>query len=298
MKDPLYTSTIIDPGTGRTLVGPGGTLPVSFGSAWFVDSTGGSNSYSGKGQSSAFATIQKAVDSAGPGDVIYIAPGSYDETVTVTAVTKANLTLIGLGGRGSVYIEPSAAGAEGLQVLADDVTLINVGVDGDDTASYALNVQAASRFRAYGCKFELGSGTGPAVLLDGTASDQTGDAIFEDCEFAWAGSGILADDSGYGYVTQVLIKNCRFHNLTTVGVGVAASGLWKNLELIDNFFDNAEDGTAPTDYILLSDNGNTGLIAGNFFATATNATGVLTIGTGLKWAPNGTEAGWSTARPA
>lgn len=66
----------------------------------------------------------------------------------------------------------------------------------------------------------------------------------------------------------------------------------------NSIFDQLEDGTEPTDFILLADNGNTGIIAGNQFAIATNATAKLTIGTGIMWGPNGTEAGWSTARPA
>lgn len=250
-----------------------------------------------QGQVRIYTTIQSAVNAAvsGRGDTILVAAGGYNETVTIA---KTNLTIIGLGGRGAAYVEPSAAGAEAIQVTADDVTLINLGADGDDTSDYALNLNSVSRFRAKGCKFELGSGTGPAVLLNGTATDQTGDAIFEDCEFAWCGSGILADDSAYGYVTQVRIKDCRFHNFSAVGIGVATNGLFKNLEVIDCTFDQLEDGTEPTDFILLSDNGNTGIITGNRFAIATNDTAKLTIGTGLMWVANATEAGYSTARPA
>jgi hypothetical protein len=283
---------------GIPVTGPGSSslIPSLVTSeVFFVNSTSGSDGNSGTSIQRPFETVAKALTVAPAGSVIYLAPGEYDESVVVST---ANLTIVGMGGRGAAYIAPSAAGAEAMQVTADDVTLINVGVDGDDTASYGLNVNAASRFRAYGCKFELGGGTGPAVLLDGTADGQVGDAIIADCEFAWAGIGLQADDSGYGYVTQVLVQNCRFHNIATACVGVATSGLFKNLEVIDCFFDNAEDGTAPTDYILLSDNGNTGLFSGNRFATATNDTAVLTIGTGLLWSANATEAGWSTARPA
>jgi hypothetical protein len=228
-------------------------------------------------------------------DELLIAPGSYDETVTVS---KANVRLIGLGGRGAVFIEPSAAGAEGMQVTADDVTLINVGVDGDDTADYALNLNSVSRFRAEGCKIESGGGTGIICLINGTTGDQTADALFRDCEFAWGGKAVVGDDSTYGYPTQIFFDKCHFHNITTHMFGVNTGGLFKNLHVRDCFFGNLEDNTPPTDYILLSDNGNTGFFAGNFFATATNATGVLTIGSGIMWGPNGTEAGWSTARPA
>jgi hypothetical protein len=253
------------------------------------------------GQNRFFTTIQGAVDAAAnviqdQGNFIFVAEGFYDETVTVSA---DNLTIVGLGGRGATGIEVSAAGAEGMQVTGDDVTLINFGVSGDDTSTYALNVNAAARFRAYGCKFEGCESVGGAqVLINGTADDQTADLMLIDCELAWGSNGIIFDDSGFGYPTQIVVKDCWFHDLTTSHLGVAASGLVKDLVLSGCTHDNAEDGTAPTDYILLSDNGNTGVITRNSFATATNATGVLTIGTGLMWVVNATEAGWSTARPA
>lgn len=308
---PIYVPEI-------TLAGGFFSYPT-LGAALFVDGVDGNDLRSGLKSTEPLKTIQKAIDKAKSGDVIMIAPKGgtseddvvgYDETVSILPTggkdgKLSRLTLIGAGPRGSVFIEASAAGAEGMQVKANDVTLVNIGVAGNSTADYALNVNGTKpgsikfgkRFRAFGCKFELGDGTGPAVLLDGSADYQVGDALFYDCEFAWAGTGVKFDDSAYGFPTQIFVKKSHFHNIATAGLGVAAGGLVKNLLLEGCTFDNKEDGTAPTDYILLSDNGNTGLIVGNYFATATNAASVLTIGTGLKWGPNGTEAGWSTARP-
>ncbi len=250
-----------------------------------------------EGVSRIYSTIQAAHDAAVTerGDIIHLVPGSYDESIVIT---KNNLTIVGMGGRGSAYILPTAAGAEGVQVSSNDVTFMNIGVAGDDTGDYALNLHAAKRFRAVNCRFELASGAGSAILIDGVTATQTSDAIFLDCEIVKAAKGFTFDDSVAGYPTRIIIKGCYFSSITTNMLGIATGGLVKNLELIDCVFDNAEDGTAPTDYILLSDNTNTGIISGNRFATATNATGVLTIGTGLKWATNATEAGWSTARPA
>lgn len=239
-----------------------------------------------------YSTIQAAVNAASAGDTILIAPGGYDETVTIS---KANLTLVGAGARGSVFIEPETVGAEGMVVTADDVTLINIGVAGEDTSDYALLVGTAAispaRFRAYGCKFE-----GPdadVVILRGA-----GDALFEGCEFAWGGSGLLFDANDEGFCTQVFVRDCRFHNLTVVGVGLDTDGGVVNLQLSDSVFDNADDGTAPTDYIKVDRAGDSGLVTGCRFATATNASTVLTIADDVLWVSNATEAGWSTARPA
>lgn len=240
-----------------------------------------------------YATIQAAVDAAVAGDTILIAPGGYDETVTIAV---ANLRLVGAGARGSVFIEPETAGAEGMQVTADDVTLVNLGVAGDSAASYALNLNAAARFRAYACKFEGPDAT--VVLCDGTADAQVADALFEDCEFAWGGSGVVFDDSAHGFPTQVFLQRCRFHNLTVAGLGLAASGGVVNLHVLDCVFDNAEDGTAPTDYIKVDRAGDSGIVAGCRFATATNAATVLTIADDILWVGNYTEAGVTAARPA
>ena len=234
-----------------------------------------------------YRTITQAIAASVAGDVILIAPGSYDETVTVN---KAKLTLIGLGGRGSVFIEATTAGAEAMEVTVDDVTLVNVGCDGDDTSSYALKLTSAARFRAYGCKIE---GSDTALLLLSAA----GDAIFTDCEFAWGVNGVVCAAGGPDPSTQIVFKNCRFHNISTVHITDGAN-TFANLQLIDCVFDAAEDGTEPTDYLTIDTAGTSGIVTGCRFATATNATGVLTIAADVQWVANMTEAGVSTARPS
>lgn len=245
--------------------------------------------------SSPTGALQRAIDGAAPKTTIFIAPGDYNEAIVIPA-TATNLALVGMGGRGAEAVAPQAAGAEGMRVLADDVTLVNVGVAGASGADYALNVRAAARFRAHQCKFE--GPTGAVVLLDGTADDQVADALLDDCEFAWGGSGILFDNSAYGYPTQVRIRNSWFHNLTAVGVGLASGGGVTNLELRDCVFDNQEDGTAPTHYVKVDRAGDTGIVTGCRFAFATNEADKMAIAAGILWVANATEAGWTTARPS
>jgi len=241
-------------------------------------------------------TIAQALALMVPKDILFLGPQRHEEGNLVLPATLNNVTIIGAGNRGACFIEPSVAASEGLQVLADDVTLINVGVAGKSTADYALNIKGARRFRAYGCKIEGPDGT--ALLLNGSTVRNVSDLLFEDCEFCWCGSCIVFQESATGFGTQIQVLKSRFHNFVVTGLGVITTSLVKNLEFYNNQLEQLEDGTEPTDFILLSDNGNTGHIAGNQFAIATNATAKLTIGTGLMWGPNGTEAGWSTARPA
>lgn len=240
-------------------------------------------------------TLANALGMLIPKDVIVLGPQAYEEGNLVLPATATGVTIIGAGPRGSCFIEPSVAGDEGLQILADDVTLVNVGVADGGSGDYGLSVGSQTvspdRFRAYGCKFE---GSAIGARLHGA-----GDILLDDCEFAWANIGLELRPNDNGFVTQAFIQRSRFHNNATACLSQsAAAQVVNNLQLWNNIFDQLEDGTEPTDFILLADNANTGIIGGNIFAIATNASAKLTIGTGLMWGPNGTEAGWSTARPA
>lgn len=253
----------------------------------YVDATNGSNTFSGRSLDKAKATIGAAVTAAVAGDVIIVLPGSYDETVTI-ARGKSNIKIVGVGGRGAAYIEPSTEDADGMIVHADDVTLINIGVAAEDTTAgnYALTV-TGSRFRAHGCKFE--GGEIQALVGPGTAAQETagthgrgGDIIFEDCEFAWGTDGVTFQGTDYGAATQIVVKDCRFHNLTgdhindKSGSGATASILFRNVQLIRNVHDDAEGGTAPTMYVDLdTDNGNDGVLVGSYFPQAANGAKVL-----------------------
>src|SRR3990167_6469860 len=215
------------------------------------------------------STIAAAINIMLSGDVLILGPQAHAEGNLSIPATKTNLTFIGAGNRGACFIEPAAAGYEGLEVLADDFTLINVGVAGGSTSDYALKIgENVHRFRAYGCKFE-----GPD------------------------GSCILFGSALNNFPTQIFIRNCKFHNFTAVGVGLQALGGVGDLELTDSVFGKQEDGTAPTDFIKVDAN-STGIISGCRFATPTNDSALLTIDTNVMWGPNGTEAGWSSARPA
>jgi hypothetical protein len=238
------------------------------------------------------ATIQSVVDVAAAGDIIYIEPGEYDENLVIST---AGLTLVGMGARGQPWINPAAGG--GLQVTAEDTVIINLGVAGAAAADYALNLKAAHECRFYGCKVEGPDGV--AALLDGTDDDQCSNILFKDCEWIWCGVGVEFDNSLYGYPSQITFRDCLLGNITTAAMrdNPAAGGV-VDLTVTDCVFAAQEDGTEPTDYLLLDRVGNTGMFSGNRFAHATNEAAVLTIAAGIIWAANATEAGWSTGRPS
>lgn len=252
--------------------------------------------------------VQDAVTASegGQGDVVALLPGSYDEAVTVP-LAKWGLTIVGLGTGAS--IAPSATAAIGLTINAQNVSLINLGVAGGTTATYALRA-TGNGLKAIGCKFEgadtsgsaVGFGPGSVAAVTAGTAGHGGDAKFLGCEFAWSYNGLALVASDYGAATQVEVKGGLFHNLSNIEIigvpGAFGIGSARNLEVTDSVFDNMEDGTAPSDFVKVDDALDTGIFSGNRFALATNAAANLKIGAGVLWVANATEAGWSTARPS
>lgn len=264
------------------------TVGAYTGRAYYVDP---SVAVSGTGRpTSPMKTIQAAHDAASAGDTLVLAPGSYDEEVTLS---KNNILVIAPSGRGSAFVAPSGSNKTAVTVTGDDVTLINVGCEGDGTGG-GLHLQATTRFRAHGCKIEGGA---VACKLESLAASAVGDTIFEDCEFAWATDGVNFVVTGGGDpVTQTRFINCLFHNIVTAGIEAVTTHT-ADCWLVDCVFAAQEDGTEPTDYLLLNVASTTGLVTGCRFATATNAATTLNIAAGVFWMANATNAGWSTAVP-
>lgn len=288
----------------------GAGIPANICKYLFVDSTNGSDQNKGTSIGKPLGTIQKAVDIATRWTTIIVAPGQYDETVTISRTTAhSNLTIMGMGGRGAAYIEPSTEDAAGMVVHADDVTLVNLGVAAEDETSAAALTVTGTRFRAYGCKIEAGADQviiGPGTVAQEAAGTHGvgADFLFQDCEFAWGTDGIVLTCTDYGAVTQGRISKCHFHNLTAkhiteaVGSGGSASVAFRNIVIEDCTFDDLEDGTAPTNYIDLNgDNANTGVVTNCRFPTAINSTLNL-VSTAMHWVSNFHTGGVSTAQPS
>jgi hypothetical protein len=78
-----------------------GRVDPAIGSLWFVDSGAGSDNNSGTTQVAAFATIDKAINSAtaSNGDIIYVMAGHAETVSNATTIVPdvAGLTFVGLG---------------------------------------------------------------------------------------------------------------------------------------------------------------------------------------------------------
>lgn len=280
------------------------------GATWFVSGANGNDTTKGGvSRGTSFATIGKAIVSAGPGDTIVVSPGSYDEAVVIPR-GKGPLTIVGLGNKGDVGISPSAANAVALTNDADDVTLQNLDLNANGTGKAFVNT--GSRLRAYGCKFENDDGTGECAQMTiqtvaqraaGTKGNGA-DCRLEGCEFAWAADGVEIVCTDQGAVTELQIVDCWFHDMDghhikeTVGSGGAAGVMYASLLLQGNTHSRNEAGVAPTDYVLLDgDNANSGTVAGCLFPEAL-AGGKVLLSTKLISVGNFFTDGVSSGQPS
>jgi hypothetical protein len=292
-----------------------GALPYTEGATYyFVNGTTGSDGNSGEADSP-LATVGRALTlltSRSQIGIVVIAPGSYDESITISRPTagSAVLTLVGAGPKGSVALAPTATNASALVNHADDVTLINVGLAAVGTGVALTNT--GSRLRLFGCKLENDDGTGKCAQMTlGTVAQEAAgtrgngaDCLLSACEFAWAASGIELVCTDYGAVTELQVVNCWFHDLDTnhiyetVGSGGSAAVMFATLRLSGNIHQTNEAGTAPAKYVLLNgDNANSGLLCGCTFPQAANGGKVL-LSTALVNVGTFFTGGISTGQPS
>lgn len=294
---------------GVPLIGSG-YIPVTGGRYIFVNPYSGNDGNSGLSFNSALETIGAAVAMAKALDVLCIMPGSYNEQIVIPRSVGA-LTIVGLGNQGDVGIDATGLDRDptALNFHNDDLTLINIDIEGDIESSNAA-IGDGSRFRAYNCKFEgatdggsaLSIGPGSVAAIGAGTAGRSGDTKLYNCEFAFSAIGLSLVASDFGVPTQVYISNPLFQNISNTEIlgvpGAFGIGSVRNIECLFGCFDNMEDGTKPADYINVAGALDTGIFRGNAFALATNAAADLKIGAGIKWVTNYTEAGSSTARPA
>ena len=253
-------------------------------------------------------SIQSALDAASAGDTIYVAPGTYDETVTIAR--GLNVSLVGIGPWGSIKIAPSTDNASALFVHADDCLIENIVAECPDTTSTVALTVTGSRFRGAWLKLVGGAKqlvVGPGLNALVTATDPTRgagtDMIFVNCELASGTQGVVLTGTDYGPAAQIVLKDCLFNRLTASSVDEtnasgSSSNQFRNLLVDRCVFEPAQDGTEPTNYLLLNDsNSNTGLVRGCSFTVSLTSSKNL-VSTACKWVGNLHPAGLSTGQPS
>ncbi|WP_372350623.1 right-handed parallel beta-helix repeat-containing protein [Streptomyces sp. KL116D] len=182
-----------------------------------------------------YASLAAALEAAGDGDVLTVAPGTYRENLVV----QRAVTLRGPeGSPGSVRIAP----ADGVPLtVRASATVQDLHVEGQDAAAPALlveegapeitdvrvvtrsaagiEVRGGARPTVRRCTVDNPGGIGIAVL-DG------GGGVFEECEVVAAGQAGVAVRGG----AHPRLERCRVHH--TSGSGLSATGEHTGLEAV------------------------------------------------------------------
>ncbi|MFC5801833.1 right-handed parallel beta-helix repeat-containing protein [Streptomyces formicae] len=176
-----------------------------------------------------YASLAAALEAAGDGDILTVAPGTYRENLVV----QCAVTLRGSdGSAGSVRIAP----AEGVPLtVRASATVRDLHVEGQDTAAPALlvedgtpeladlrivtrsaagiEVRGAARPTVRRCTVDNPAGVGIGVL-DGAGG------VFEECEVVAAGQAGVSVRGG----AHPRLERCRVHHASGVGLSVTGEG--------------------------------------------------------------------------
>lgn len=257
---------------------------------YFVDGSNGSDSLTdGKDPSSAFATLQYAINAANKHDVIYVfdkdgtvyngVTGKYTETLTINR-DKHNLSIIGVSQiRGFPIRECGIYGVTGYPVLtigAGSVILENLKfnfVTGVTFGIYAESGESTTNYGhnpvIYNCRFQ-GFTAGAAIKCIGLQGAQIYKSEF--VENLISVYLISATATGTEYIVQ--------NNLFTTGqvstalisadIVVDQQGTG-NIMILDNYFAHILPAGAYGRYIVVSDT-RQGLISNNHFGHSATLT--------------------------
>jgi len=161
-----------------------------------------------------FATLQQAIDSAQPGDVIIIRGGTY---------MPADRTLFNMSGTAAEPIIIRSAPGE--QVIIDGANIPEGNTEGGSTPTWTFH--DAQHWRIYG-PLLLTNGRGAAVLMEEATRDV--DLVFIEASYngrtaSRAGHGFLIVEEEWASVQDIHFKNCDAHHnanhLTRPGEDVA-----------------------------------------------------------------------------
>ncbi|WP_426362603.1 right-handed parallel beta-helix repeat-containing protein [Streptomyces sp. E-08] len=176
-----------------------------------------------------YPSLAAALEAAGDGDVLTVAPGTYRENLVI----RRAVTLRGPeGGVGSVRIAPP----DGVPLtLRASVTVQDLHIEGQDVAAPALlvedgtpelldlrimtrsaagiEVRGAARPTVRRCTVDNPAGVGIAVL-DGAGG------VFEECEVVSAGQAGVSVRGG----AHPRLERCRVHHANGAGIAVTGEG--------------------------------------------------------------------------
>jgi parallel beta-helix repeat protein len=170
-------------------------------------------------------SIQAAVDAARPGTVVFLDPGTYSQSVTVS---KPDVFLVGLGGPGAVVLDNPGGADNGVNVApgGDGFGLFNVTVQGfgqngvllTGVHRFLVDGVTAVNDGGYGI-FPVSSANGLVTRSSTSGNDDTGIYVGQSLDVAVLANSASENVNGIeveNSVNVAVLGNHSFHN--TVGV--------------------------------------------------------------------------------
>ena len=196
---------------------------------WYVTKSG-KDTNSGKSESAAFLTIQKAVDQAAEGDVVKVGPGTYAPFATGGKVMRIESTD---GPDATVVVGTTASGVKG----------VNAGGSGANTVVVGFTVK--------NCWQGLSGGRYSRCIVTGCQGAEQGagavSAVLDSC--------LLYNNSAYsmgGGAAYSTLVNCTVYgNRTNLGAGGVYACATTNCIIIGNMaqvYPNALDSSTVNGY--------------------------------------------------
>lgn len=196
------------------------------GVARYVDAASTSADGDGKTRGTAFQTVQDAIDAAAEHDVLFLYPGTYNETLVVTT---DYLTIVGVQtGYGRPDVTPTIGTP--LTVTAQGFRCERVRFAADDGTDAVI--QEGNGFLYNDCVFDGATDANEAGLrLKGNADDDSftaSEGVVSNCLVRGNAFGILFDTgaaptNGVGCTHNVIV-GCRFIDNTSPDVATADTG--------------------------------------------------------------------------
>lgn len=207
------------------------------GDVWYVN---GDISVSAGGESfsTAFKTISEAISRAGDDDVIFVAPGDYEEGDPI-AITQNNLKIFGPGidNQNVAMILVSDSSNHAMTINANNVEIAGLGFTvNKDTYSAIMVSTTASKYKTHihHCRFD-GYGQGEYAVHTGTTYDSP-DIVVEHCVFrSWQTAAIYANATRGIYRNNVFLVDAA-----KIGIEVVPTTSSRSDQVIkDNVFRGA-----------------------------------------------------------
>lgn len=295
-------------------------IQYPLGNSYYVDGTNGANTNTGRSWSTAYATIQNALDQVGTDALrgrsrIFVAPGGYTEDLITPINGDAPFgELIAVNptpGRsyGAVYLTASTAGEPVLKVRARGWHIKGFEFDALADAECILLDGSASTYRAPGTLIEdclfVGQQQGLYGIEVNNALSNSALTTVRNCGFygftsgSTAGYCIYASNTSHDACRFWLVEDCWFGDSDNL-----VAGAFKESVIRHNNFLAGGANQSPSVKINNANGSNTNFSLNTFGGTYT-PTGGYTAGSGDDWAGNTAEDvageaanGWTYAVPS